>query len=173
MNTDWISESATRGLFALGLILAALLATSACGFKLRGGVEIPPELSPLFVQPQRSAVRDQLVQRLQGLQVQLAAGPRQAWMIVRISNERRSSRVIAVDRNGKVLAKELRYGLTFDAVAPDGKQLVPPQSFNLIRSSENSNIEVLGKRLETELIYGDMIRDAADRILFRLRTTVH
>jgi len=168
-----ISESAARGLFAIGLLLAALLATSACGFKLWGTVEIPAELGPVFVQPQHgSSVGNELVRQLQGSQVQLAAGPRQARTIIRISNERSSSRVVAVDRGGKVLARELHYGLTFDAVTPDGKQLVPQQSFNLIRSYEDSGIEMLGKQSESELIYADMFSDAADRILSRLRVAL-
>ncbi|WP_089727831.1 LPS-assembly lipoprotein LptE [Candidatus Thiosymbion oneisti] len=164
------SESAARGAFAMGLLLAALLATSACGFKLRGDVEVPSEFSPVFVQPQhRSPVGNEIVRQLHGSQVQLAAGPRQARMIIRLSNERRSSRVVAVDRGGKVLARELHYGLTFDAVTPDGKQLVPQQSLDLVRSYEDPNVEVLGKQSESELIYADMFSDAANRILTRLR----
>jgi LPS-assembly lipoprotein len=33
-------------------------------------------------------------------------------------------------------------------------------------------VEVLGKQLEEELIYEDFARDAADRILMRLRVTL-
>ncbi len=168
------SESAARGLFAMGLLLAALLATSTCGFRLKGAVEIPPELSPVFVQPQRgSPVGDEIIRQLKGSRVQLAAGPRQARTIIRISNERRSSRVVAVNSGGKVIACELHYGLTFDAMTPDGKQLVPQQSLDLARSHEAPDVEVLGKQSERELIYTDMFGDAADRILTRLRTVLH
>lgn len=167
------SESAVRSRFAMGLLLAALLATSACGFRLRGDVEVPAELSPVFVQAQHgSPVGNEIVRYLRGSQVQLAAGPRQARTIIRISNERRSSRIIAVDRGGKVLARELHYGLTFDAVTPDGKQLVPQQSLDLVRSHEDPDVQVLGKQSESELIYTDMFSDAADRILTRLRAVL-
>jgi len=167
------SESAARDLFVMGLLLVALLATSACGFRLRGGVEISPELSPVFVQARHgSPVGNEIIQQLQGSRIQLATGPRQARTIIRISNERRSSRIIAVDRGGKVLARELHYGLTFDAVTPDGKQLVPQQSLDLARSYEDPAVEVLGKQSERELIYTDMFGDAADRILTRLRATL-
>jgi len=167
------SESTVHGLFAMGLLLAALLVTSACGFRLRGAVEIPSKLSPVFVRPQHgSPVGNAIVRHLQGSQVQLAAGPRQARTIIRISNERRSSRVVAVDRNGKALARELHYGLTFDVVTPDGKQLVPQQSLDLVRSYEDPGAEVLGKQSESELIFADMFSDAADRILTRLRVAL-
>ncbi len=167
------SESATHGLFALGLILAALLVNSACGFKLRGQVEIPPELSPVFVGAQGgSPVRNEIIRQLRESQVQLATVPRHARTIIRISSENHSSRVVAVDRGGKVLARALRYTLTFDAVTPDGKELVPQQSIDLERSYEDSGLQELGKQLESELIYKDMIGDAADRILARLRAAL-
>ena len=162
-------EFARRSPFLLVLIMMALLATSACGFKLRGQVEIPPELNPIFIQPPGSQVRNQIIQQLQGSQVQLAARPQDARVIVRISNERRSSRVVAVDRDGKVLARELQYGLTFDAVGPDGKPRVPQQSIDVVRTDEDPDVEVLGKQLEAEMIYAGMLSDAANRILNRLR----
>ena len=155
---------------AVVTILLLLLGTSACGFKLRGQIEIPPELNPMLIQPAHgSPVSDAIVRQLQGSQVQLAASPQDARVIVRIRNESRSSRVIAVDRDGKVLAKELHYAVTFDAVGPDATQLVPPQSIDVIRSYENPDVEVLGKQLEADLIYADMFSDAANRILNRLR----
>ena len=155
------------------LILAALLAASGCGFKLRGQVEIPPELNPIYLQPASgSAVQKAILERLKGSQVQLAASPQTARVILRISNERRTSRVTAVDRNGKVLARELRLGLAFEAVTPDGKQLVSRQSIDVIRGYENPDVEVLGKQLEADLLYEDMVRDAANRILNRLRAAL-
>jgi len=167
------SKSAVCCPFAMGLLLAALLMTSACGFKLRGEVELPSEFSPVFIETHHgSAVGNEIVRQLQSSQVQLAAEPRQAHTIIRISKERRSSRVVAVDRGGKVLARELHYSLTFDAVTPDGRQLVPQQSLNLVRSYEDPGAEVLGKQSESELIFADMFSDAATRLLSRLRAAL-
>lgn len=162
-----------RTFLAMTVILSGILLTSACGFKLRGQVEIPPELNPMSIQPPSgSPVRDALVEQLQGSQVRLAARPEDARIVIRLSNEGRSSRVVAVDRNGKALAYELHYQVTFDAVAPDGKQLVPAQSIDVVRSQDDPNVDVLGKQLESDLIYEDMTRDAAIRILGRLRAVL-
>jgi len=165
------SGLALRGWFALGL--AVLLATSACGFKLRGDLGLPPELSPLFIRsPPGSQVRDPLIQQLRETQLRLATTPKQARTLIRIRNERRSSRVLSVDENGKVLAYELHYGLIFDAMTADSKQLIAQQSLNLVRSYNNPGQEVLGKQLETDLIHADMLTDAARRILERLRAAL-
>jgi len=163
----------TRGLLAMIALLTGVLLTGACGFKLRGQVEIPPELNPMSIQPQHgSPVGAALVQQLQGSQVRLTTRPQDARVIIRLSNEKRGSRVAAVDRNGKALAYELHYQVSFDAVAPDGKQLVPPQSLDVVRTYDNADVDVLGKQLEADLIYEDMIQDAANRILGRMRAVL-
>jgi LPS-assembly lipoprotein len=157
----------------MALLLVLVVATSACGFKLRGQLQIPPGLNPLYIQAdQGSALRRTIVDQLQGSKVRLAARPQDARVILRIQKVARSSRVIAVDRNGKALASELYYRVTFDAVTPDGKQLASRQTIDITRTYENPDVEVLGKQSEESLIYEEMIRDAADRILDRMRAAL-
>lgn len=166
--SDLLSRDLILGAFCL--LTAAI---GACGFQLRGAVDIPPELNPIYIESAPgSPVRAALYQQLQGSQVRLAAQPQDANVILRISNERRSSRVIAVDRNGKVLARELQYRLLFEAVTVGGKELVPKQGIDVLRSYENPDVEVLGKQLEAQMIYQDMYIDAANRMLIRLRAAL-
>ncbi len=82
------------------------------------------------------------------------------------------SRVVAVDRAGKVLSYELFYRVSLDIQGPDGKERLPRQEIELVRGFDNPDTEVLGKQLEGELIYQDMIDDAADRVLIRLRAAL-
>lgn len=159
-----------RCLLPILLILSIL---TGCGFHLRGSVEIPPEFNPIHIQaaggsPVRQAVEDLLA----GSQVRLTASPAEAKLILRILSEGRSSRVAAVDANGKTLAHELHYLVRFDAIGADGRERVPPQTMDLVRHFDNPDVEVLGKRLEEELIYQDFATDAADRILMRLRAVL-
>jgi len=152
------------------LIVVGLLA--GCGFKLRGTVEIPPELNPMYIQGGGESLRDAILQRLQFSEVRLASRPEDARIVIRILGESRGSRVASVDRNGKVIASELHYRVTFDAVRPDGKKGVSSQSFDLVRIYNNPDVEVLGKQLERDLIFEDLVQDAADRILGRLRAVL-
>ncbi|TCT22673.1 LPS-assembly lipoprotein [Thiobaca trueperi] len=154
-------------------LMSVLTMLTGCGFHLRGSLEIPPSLNPVFIQaPAGSPVRQAFDDRLAGSDVRLAASPAEARLIVRILSEERSSRVVAVDANGKTLAYELHYLVQFDAVGPDGVQRVSRQSMDLIRNFDNPDVEVLGKQLEEELIYQDFAADAADRILMRLRAAL-
>jgi len=162
------------GGWALGVLLGLLaLGLAGCGFKLRGEVEIPPDLNPVFIQagagsPVAQAVRD----RLRGSQVRLVASSKEAKLNLRILSEQRASRVVAVDRSGRVLSYDLYYRVAFDAIGKDGQALLSRQDIELVRGFDNADTEVLGKQLEGELIYQDLIDDAAERVLMRLRAAL-
>jgi len=165
----WRARPAWTWVALLGLALVM----SGCGFRLRGAVEVPPDLNPLFIQPAgTSPVARAIQDRLRGTQVRLAATAKEAKLILRIQSEQRSSRVVAVDRNGKVLAFELHYRVAFDALGADGQVRLPRQEIDLVRGFDNPDTEVLGKQLEGELIFQDLIDDAADRVLIRLRAAL-
>jgi LPS-assembly lipoprotein len=165
--------SVKRGpsLAATAALVGALLA--GCGFHLRGAVEIPPELNPLYIEaPAGSPVRAAIEERLRGSAVRLASTSKEAKTILRISGESRSSRVAAVDRNGRVLAYELHFKVVFSAVAAQGRQLVAPSTLDMVRIYDNPDVEVLGKQLESELIYETLAQEAATSILFRLQAAL-
>jgi LPS-assembly lipoprotein len=158
---------------AVLLILALVcLSQLGCGFRLRGAVEIPAELNPIHIQAVGSPVGQALLDQLAGSDVVVTQTAADAKLILRILGEGRSSRVVAVDSAGRVLAYELHYLVRYDAVMADGTQMLAPQLLDLTRTFDNPDVEVLGKQLEEELIYQDFARDAADRILMRLRVTL-
>ena len=170
--------SARLSVFPTGLLavlIGALIASQlgGCGFHLRGAVEIPPELNPLYIKARSSSpVRDAIEDQLIGSPVQLTDKPAEARLILRILSEGRSHRVAAVTAQGRVLAYELHYRVSFDAVGAGGETKVKRQTIDLVRTFDNPDVEVLGKQLEQDLIYEDFAFDAADRILMVLRTVL-
>ncbi len=167
------ARTRARAPIAALLVALTLIQLGGCGFHLRGSVDIPPELNPLFIDaPAGSLVRDAIAEQLAGGPATLAPGAADAKLILRIRGERRSSRVAATDSSGKVLAYDLRFDVTYDAVAPGGAEKLKPQTLNLVRTFDNPDVEVLGKQLEEEQIYRELAIDAADRILMRLRTAL-
>jgi LPS-assembly lipoprotein len=167
------ATSRCRRLLALLLGVLASAIIAGCGFHLRGAVEIPPTLAPLYIEaPAGSPVRRALEDQLRGGAVQLTNQRSDAKLLLRILSERRASRVVAVDARGKRLAYELRYLVRFDAVGPQGEEKVAPMNLDLVRTFDNPDAEVLGKDMEEELIFKDFALDAADRILMRLRAVL-
>lgn len=157
------------------MLLSALcaLALAGCGFHLRGTLAVPEGLAPLYIQagtssPVAAAIREQLA----GGGVPLADTPGEAKLILRILSESRSSRVVATDYAGKVLAYELYYPVVFDVVTADNKERIPRTRLDLVRTFDNPDVEVLGKQLEEVQIYQEFAVDAADRILTRMRTSL-
>lgn len=162
----------SRRLLVLGAIVLPLL-MSACGFHLRGAVSVPETLQPIHVVGGgRTAVGGLLVERLDVSGTRLTSDARAARVRIEILNESRSSRVAAVDRNGKVLAYELRYQFQFVARGDDGEELIAPQTISVTRTLDNPNIEVLGKQAETEMVFDDMQRESVEILLARLSASL-
>jgi LPS-assembly lipoprotein len=156
----------------LPTLILALLASAGCGFQLRGAVEIPADLSPLYIQS-GGAIGGAIESRLTGSGVTLTSVPAEAGLILRILSQSRSSRVVALDIDGKALAYLLIYRVAFDAQDAAGNELVPRQSFGLERTfDDNPDVAVLGKALESDIIYQDLASDAADQVLLRLRAAL-
>jgi LPS-assembly lipoprotein len=152
-----------------GALAVGLLTLAGCGFHLRGAVAIPPDLTPLYIQS-GGVIGDAIEARLQGSGVQTSPTATNAGMILRILSQGRDSRVVAVDRNGRALAYMLTYRVSFDAQDAKGNMLLPSQSITLDRTfDDNPDVAVLGKQLESDIIYQDLASDAADQVLLRLR----
>jgi LPS-assembly lipoprotein len=143
-----------------------------CGFHLRGAIDIPPGLEPVYIQS-GGLVGQAIDQRLRGSGVPVTGVAKEAGMVLRILGQSRSSRVVAVDRTGKALAYALEFRIGFDAVDASGQALIPAQWITLERTfDDNPDVAVLGKQLESDIIYQDMVDDAADQVLLRLRAAV-
>jgi len=153
-------------------IYAALLA--GCGFELRGVTEIPAELTPLYVQAGTgSHIAGVLNATLRINGVPTTDNPKAAGVVVRILDEAHTSRVSAVNSQGKVIGSELQYRVTFDGVRGNGQPFAERQSVEVVRDYVNPEVEVLGKSEEAEMIRRDLEQDTADRILRRLRARLH
>lgn len=149
-----------------------MLLLVGCGFHLRGAIDIPPGLEPVYIQS-GGLVGQAIDQRLRGSGVPVTGVAKEAGLVLRILGQSRSSRVVAVDRTGKALAYALEFRIVFDAVDASGQALIPEQRITLERTfDDNPDVAVLGKQLESDIIYQDMADDAADQVLLRLRAAV-
>ena len=171
--TDPIAGS--RRWLTPALVLLAVLVggqLGGCGFHLRGAVDIPPALSPVYVRG-GGLVERSIEGRLVGSGVPSTRQASEAGLIIDVLSEERSSRVVAVDRDGKGLAYMLTYRARFRVIDGTGAALIEPQTLALERTfDDNPDVAVLGKELETDIIYNDMADDAADQVLLRLRAAL-
>lgn len=148
------------------LVTAWLLAMSlsGCGFQLRGTAGVPEGIAPIYVEG-GGVLSKLLKERIAASGQELATSPSGAKSVIRILSEHTGNRVLSVNKGGKVIAYERHYQARFSASSTTGKEAIPPQSIDLVRSFINPDTEVLGKALEADLITADMREDAARQIL--------
>lgn len=160
----------------LGPVVLALLALTAsgCGFKLRGALDLPPELRVVYIKTNRSTdtpptgLESALTSLLRGNGVTIAQDPKQATAILEILNESQNSRTLAAARENQARLSTLTYQVTYRVLQPDGKVLAPEAVASATRDLLYPESAVLAREQGTQLARRDMETDIARAILRRL-----
>lgn len=154
----------------MGLGLAAAAAAGAtlagCGFRLRGSSLRYPFRS-IHIAGHSTAMTHLLQQLLAG-QVQVAAQPADAEVVlsVQLDNEERSASVLSA--GAKVREVELQRQFAFSLVDAQGNTLIESASISLRRFVSYSENEATAKDAEFDILFADMRNDAAQQVLRRL-----
>ena len=156
------------------ILLLSTLLLQACGFQLRGtgtaAVKLPAYISPLHIEglALNDDMRRVLILLIQNDSVQVTEEKGEAASVLRISNQRSDSRVLAIDAGGKAVESELFEGLQFGLVDSKGVVLVSQQNLASTRSFINAEVLVLGKQEEEKSLRRGMRRDMARQLVVRL-----
>lgn len=166
MQTSW---GYTRYLVA-GLTVALLFALNACGFHLRGQVQLAPQLSKVYIEggsPYDPLVRD-LTRALTGAGATVVEDPQSATAVLQILNNSGDRRVLSVRSTGKVQEYELYQTFTFRVRDAAGKELLAAQPLELTREYLFDANDVLSTSNEEETLRRDMRRDLVRLAMLRL-----
>ncbi len=144
-----------------------LLVLTACGFHLRGQLDLPPALASTYIET--NGADSNLIKRLRssllGNGVVVTANRSEATAILRILRDSYDRRVLSVGGGRKIREYEIHYAVQFELVELGGDPLVAPQTVELFRDYTYDEDDILGKQGEEASIRKDMIREAGDRIL--------
>ena len=147
-----------------------LVVLSACGFQLRGNYELPPHLSPLYID--KDSMSSPLYQELRAAMkasgMELTTDATQAASKLRITRESRSRAVQSVDTSGRAQEYELKYELGFSLKAGE-EAIIDNGRLQLHRNLLFNPDTPLGVASEQEGLYQDMIRDSTGLIMLRIR----
>ncbi len=160
--------TATR-LAAVLLLTAAL---TACGWKLRGSYNLPPEITPIAVDG--GGVAEELRNSLRSSNALAQSTSAPAASNLEILKQNTGRRVLSVDLDGKVDEYEVRYEVRWQLTAKgsDDKSsriLVAPTTFRANRSYDYNASTVLSTNEQEQRLIENMREDIAQRILFRLQ----
>lgn len=158
------------------LLLALVLTLSACGFQLRGSLDISEDLSPVLIEKNSVFELSREIKALLGANdIQtvdnddsaLAAGKGAVNTRLSLLKESKSRRVLSVDGNGRAREYLLGYTVNFSVKIKQSKQI--NETISVQRSLLFDPDAVLAVVNESEVLYKDMRRDVARLILLKLQ----
>ncbi|MDR2366116.1 MAG: LPS assembly lipoprotein LptE [Zoogloeaceae bacterium] len=154
--------------FALLGCLTLVLA--ACGFQLRGAMQLP--YKSLFIGVSESstlglALRRQILASQPGL---LVEKEKEAEAILRQISFQRERVIAAINANGQVREYQLRLIYGFRLEDSTGAPLTEASNIVLSREVTYDDNQVLSKEQEEEFLWQDMEKDLVQQILRRLTT---
>lgn len=162
-RVNWLTSLPTKL-----LLLTAVLAVSACGFHLRGQVDLPYSLRILAVDSSalNYASRKQLKQVLESNGVVISEDAQYRLVLL---SEVADKRTLSVTSSAKTAEYELRQGLRFVLRNSEGADLMLPQSIESFRTQIYDAEAVIGKAEEEEQIRRDLQTDNIGKLLRRLK----
>lgn len=153
-----------------GCVIAAVcVALPACGFHLRGKVDLPFET--VFVVGNPFAKLTLQVKRgIEGAtKTRLTETRESAQAIVELLGESQERIILAVSGGGRVRELQLRYRVTFRVTDPKQREWLPKDDVVILRDMTYDDSQVLAKEAEANLLFRDMQADAVQQLLRRVQ----
>lgn len=156
-----------RRLLAAGLLGAASL-LAGCGFRLRRSAALPFRTLHTNFAP-TSAIGAEFRRLVRVAEdTELVDDPKKAEARLEILREQREREVVAFSTTGRPREYQLRLRFGFRVVDAQSRELLPPTELVLSRDIVSTDIEVVAKQQEEELLFRDMQSDLVQQLLRRL-----
>lgn len=148
------------------------LLLSACGYHLRGALELPANMKNIYVEGGSGALQEQFKQVFKASSVQLASSRKGAGIVIKIANEDFNRRVLSLSSRGKSNEFELTYRLDYEFTNADDVVLMPQQSAEVRRDYYNDQQFIIAKDQEEVGIRNEMYQQAVQTIVNRARVVL-
>lgn len=165
-----------RNLSHLGqrrLLLAALAGATAvlaggCGFALRRAASIPFDTLYLSAPPHSELGEEIRGAVLATEATRLVTDQSRAAARLEIIKESREKEVVGFSASGRPREYQLRLRVSFRITAGSTQEVVPATELVLHRDMTTTDVQLLSKEQEEEILYHDMQSDIARQMLRRL-----
>ena len=153
----------------LGLIATAPISgLIACGYRLRGMVDLPFKVIAITGNPSPPLRADLQTAILTGTDAKVAINPKDADLILEITNDINGREILAYNSNGQISAYRLNIRVGFRAFDVAGAEIVPEAEIYMTRDMDFSVTTVLATDVQIQQFLGLMRRDLAIQILRRV-----
>lgn len=153
----------------LGLIATAPVSgLIACGYRLRGMVDLPFKVIAITGNPSPPLRADLQTAILTGTDAKVAINPKDADLILEITNDINGREVLAYNSSGQISAYRLNIRVSFRAFDLAGAEVVPESEIYMTRDMDFSVTTVLATDVQIQQFLSLMRRDLAIQILRRV-----
>lgn len=153
----------------IGLIATAPVSgLIACGWRLRGMVDLPYKVMAITGNPSPPMRADLQTSILTGTDAKLAINPKDADLILDITNDISGREILAYNSNGQVSAYRLNIRVGFRAYDKSGAEVIPDSEIYMTRDMDFSSSTVLATDVQQQQFLTLMRKDLAIQILRRV-----
>jgi len=153
-------------------LLTLLLFISACGYHLRGTIDLPEGLKRIYMQGASGTLYKTMQRTLKSSGGEMVTSVEQAGIVVQVIKEKMDRRVLSLSSSGRANEYEIIYTLNFNFLDAEGMMLSEKQKIEISKDYFNDQEEVLGKNNEEQVIREEMYRTAVQSIVNRARVVL-
>ena len=150
------------------LALAPVSGLIACGYRLRGKVDLPYKVIAITGSPSPPLRADLQMVILTGTDAKVAINPKDADLILEITGDVSGREILAYNSNGQVSAYRLNIRVGFRAYDNAGADVVPEAEIYMTRDMDFSVSTVLATDVQVQQFLTLMRKDLSIQILRRV-----
>jgi LPS-assembly lipoprotein len=149
--------------------MLCVLLLSACGYHLRGAIELPSELKNVYIEGASAPLLEQFKLALQSSSVQVVNSRADAGVVIVVSGEDSFKRSLSLGAGGRSNQFGLEYRLNYRVTDAKDAQLIEPNSVEIRREYFNNQQEILAKDNEELTIRNEMYQQAVRTMINQIR----
>lgn len=150
------------------LAMAPVSGLIACGYRLRGMVDLPYKVIAITGSPSPPLRADIQMVILTGTDAKVAINPKDADLILEITSDINGREILAYNSSGQVSAYRLNIRVGFRAYDNAGADVVPEAEIYMTRDMDFSVSTVLATDVQVQQFLTLMRKDLAIQILRRV-----
>lgn len=164
--------------WASAVIATLAIALASCGFAPRGSLSGTEDLGAVFVDaPRNVPIADLLKDEILDRNLTLASNRDSANILIRLTDEIETQRILSVQSTGRVSEYELRHSVNMlVAEGRDGDIArydpeLRPNTVTVLREYTYNETDILGKEDEASILRAEMREELARHLLLRVVAT--
>ena len=158
--------------FKVLFVLTTLFIISACGYHLRGSINLPEGLKRIYLVNASPDLKRTMKKILKSSGGKLLEQADNAGIVIQLIKEKLDKRALSLSTSGRANEYEIIYTLQFNLLNSGGQALSEQQEIKISRDYFDNQEQVLAKHNEEQIIREEMLRNAVRSLLIRARITL-